>query len=439
LAIALVRSTDPTFLASNRDVRNLKGKMRKEFLGGRSMIDAFFASLDQSGHFYKVQLSPNNEIINLFISHHISIGLAQKYSKVLLMDCTCKTNQYRMPLLNIVGITPNNKSFFVALCFMKQKEQDDYEWVLKQLKCLYISFDLPGVISTDRELALMNAIDVEFPEAKNLLCLWHINNALTKHCKALFATGDGFNDFLHSWMTVCNSETMQVFDANWAEMQSTFGNDHTAIIYLQNTWIVHKEKFVSAWVDTYLHLGSKNTSRVEGANNVIKLYLNRSSVGDLQTVHEKFTLAVINQKRELEILQLSEGQKSPIFAKQKLYTNLNGKVTHFALRLIHQQHKKMLLSMDREEQPLKPCQQIFERTMGLPCAHCLFDIIAAHDGVIPLVEVNDFWQYNPNEMSFVPQLEPPMITDGAAAVIFEIQEQLPEVNQVSQQAVQHHL
>jgi len=84
LAIALVRSTDPTFLASNRDVRNLKGKMRKEFLGGRSMIDAFFASLDQSGHFYKVQLSPNNEIINLFISHHISIGLAQKYSKVLL-------------------------------------------------------------------------------------------------------------------------------------------------------------------------------------------------------------------------------------------------------------------------------------------------------------------------------------------------------------------
>jgi hypothetical protein len=32
-----------------------------------------------------------------------------------------------------------------------------------------------------------------------------------------------------------------------------------------------------------------------------------------------------------------------------------------------------------------------------------------------------------------------MITDGAAAVIFEIQEQLPEVNQVSQQAVQHHL
>jgi hypothetical protein len=171
----------------------------------------------------------------------------------------------------------------------------------------------------------------------------------------------------------------------------------------------------------------------------MKLYLNCSSVGDLQTVHEKFTLAVINQKSELEILQLSEGQKSPIFAKQKLYTNLNGKVAHFALRLIHQQHKKMLLSMDREEQPVKPCRQIFERTMGLPCAHHLFDIIAAHDGVIPLVEVNDFWQYNPNEMSFIPQLEPPMITDSAAAVIFEIQEQLPEVNQVRQQAVQHHL
>jgi len=33
----------------------------------------------------------------------------------------------------------------------------------------------PTVIISDRDLALMNAIEVVFPEATNLLCRFHIN------------------------------------------------------------------------------------------------------------------------------------------------------------------------------------------------------------------------------------------------------------------------
>ena len=126
-ALALAREQDPTFLASSQDVKNLKKKKRKDFLAGRSLIDAFFESLQNSGHTFQVELGSNGEVVNLFLANPISIELARKYNKIILMDCTYKTNKYRMPVLNIIGITPNSTSFFVGFCFMKQEETGDFK------------------------------------------------------------------------------------------------------------------------------------------------------------------------------------------------------------------------------------------------------------------------------------------------------------------------
>lgn len=221
-------------------------------------------------------------------------------------------------------------------------------------------------------------------------------------------------------------------------MQSNFGKHHSAVIYLQNTWLQHKEKFISAWADCYLHLGSRNTSRVEGANAVLKMYLNNSSVGDLQTVHDKFTIAIRNQKIELEIQQGKERNQSLHLAKKKIFTELDGKITHFALKEIQKQLDKLLNST--VEEPLQPCQQTFSRAMGLPWAHRLHDILEA-DGVIPLADIDSFW-YIMNDN--VPPLEQPGGTrstyfDNAIVLMQSIQESLPTVNQARAMVVQQHL
>ena len=43
----------------------------------------------------------------------------------------------------------------------------------------------PIVIVNDRDLALMNAIEVVFPKACNLLCMFHINKNVKAQCKML--------------------------------------------------------------------------------------------------------------------------------------------------------------------------------------------------------------------------------------------------------------
>ena len=50
------------------------------------------------------------------------------------MDCTYKTNQFNMPLLNIMGSTRLNTSFFIGFAFLSGEMDEDYIWALNALK-----------------------------------------------------------------------------------------------------------------------------------------------------------------------------------------------------------------------------------------------------------------------------------------------------------------
>jgi len=99
-------------------------------------------------------------------------------------------------------------------------------------------------------------------------------------------------------------------------------------------WLFHKEKFASVWPDRYLHFGSKNTSRVEGANTVLKQHLD-SSASDFDVVLERAKLALDNQFQELRTLELSEKMRTLHFATQPIFCNLVRKLSRNTLRKIN--------------------------------------------------------------------------------------------------------
>ena len=57
----------------------------------------------------------------------------------------------------------------------------------------------PVSIVTDRELALMRALEVVFPRTAHILCLWHISANVLKNCKSHFESGDAWKDFEQEW------------------------------------------------------------------------------------------------------------------------------------------------------------------------------------------------------------------------------------------------
>ncbi|XP_028054207.1 uncharacterized protein LOC114258455 [Camellia sinensis] len=66
--------------------------------------------------------------------------------------------KYRLPLLEIMGVTSTEMTFSVAFTYLQYERVDNYAWVLATLRDVMDGFVVPTIIVTDRELALMNAI-----------------------------------------------------------------------------------------------------------------------------------------------------------------------------------------------------------------------------------------------------------------------------------------
>lgn len=79
------------------------------------------------------QISNTKTMTNLFLEHPVSLKLLRSFPYVLIMDCTYKTNRYRMPLLEIVRLTSTNMTFVVAFVYLQYENEDNFTWALSVL------------------------------------------------------------------------------------------------------------------------------------------------------------------------------------------------------------------------------------------------------------------------------------------------------------------
>jgi len=341
-------------------------------------------------------------IINtkLFFSRSSCRDMLTRNSEVLIMDCTYKTNRYKMPLLVITGVTALNTSFFVGFCFMAAEKTADYVWVLKQLKLLYTELDLPdpAVILTDCERGLINALRSVFRESSHLLCIWHIDKNVLVNCRKHFDTEEVWQTFYKAWHLVMYAKTEAEYQFQWIDLQEIYGTSHErAISYLKNDLLlIYKKKFVRCWTDRKLHFGNHATSRGEGSNAALKRELG-FSVGDLKSVVDSLELLLMNQRHDyIGAIQMAK-TRLPFRLRAPILRDLVAHVTPFALHKVIEQYKLITIT----EGPLSPCTNVFTTTLSLPCAHRIqrrmYD--TAGGGVLKIEDIHPHWRFEGSAVS----------------------------------------
>jgi hypothetical protein len=180
----------------NRDVFNIRQKLRLEGLGGKTPIESLIALLSENNWTSEYYTDSIERITHLFFAHPRSIELLQQYPEVLLLDCTYKTNKFKMPLLNIVETTCLGKNFYVAFAFLVKEEEEDYQWAMRQLRSLFADLGQFKVAVTDRELALMNSIRSVFLQSQRILCIWHIEKNVLTNAQKYFTSEEARNEFM---------------------------------------------------------------------------------------------------------------------------------------------------------------------------------------------------------------------------------------------------
>lgn len=399
--LSSLRQNNPLISTTSRDIYNIRTRLRQENLRGRTSIQALIEELKKGQFEYDYKYDSDGHVTHLFFSHYKSIELVRSYSSVLLMDCTYKTNKFKMPLLNVVSVTSFNTTFFVCFVFIKDEKEEDYVWALSRISRLFNGVEKPNVIVTDRELALMRALERTFSNSKNLLCLWHIEKNILAKCKSHFYTEEQWIAFLQCWTGVVKSKTDNDFTAQWTELCTKYNEFPLIVNYIQDTWLPLKEKFISAWADQYFHLGTTVTSRVEGAHATLKRYL-QVSVGNLQLVYEKISLLLENQHNEIK--EMVEKNKTRIPHSQNIpfYSRLVSHISLYALKKIHEQFIKA--SHATYDNPLEPCTGTFTTSMGLPCAHIIQERLA-NNQLLDLNDIHQHWWINNYHLPLQSQVE----------------------------------
>lgn len=258
-----LQEKDPENVTRITQIYKQKSTIQKEIRGPRSEIQHLFKLIEEANYVYWIRKKDDSEVVrDIFWAHPDSVKLLNIFPIVLVMDSTYKTNKYRQSLFEIVGMTSTELTFAVAFAYMESEQTENFCWVLDKLKQLFVNKDVcPQVIVTDRDLALMKAIEVVFPNTINLLCTFHINKNVGAKRKQ-HVVKDMQETIDNLWNDVCYATDEAEYEQNLRELEHACFDCSEFINYVKDTWLTpHRHRFVKAWSDRVLHLGNTTTNR----------------------------------------------------------------------------------------------------------------------------------------------------------------------------------
>ena len=378
-----LRQANPDTFVTGRDIRNERIKMRANELGGRSPIEALLDNLSTSEWIFDVKRDSENHIQYLFFAHQKQVELLLANPDVLLMDCTYRTNKYRLPLLHILGCTSLQTFFSAGFCFLRTETEVDYHWAISTF-LHQTGVPHPHVFISDQEEALKSAARSLLPSVPQLLCVWHNNKNVQTRAQLVWRDADGKtkeekeeitqkrSQFMSRWYGVVSARTDVEFSSKWQSILRDYNDQQELCDYLRNYQFKTRFEWAAAWTSQYRHYGTITTSPVEGMHKVLKDYL-MTSRGDLLRVVERIKAMVENQYSKHQ-KNLSTAHHTIKFQHRPekmpyLPPGIHDSITPAAIELIRQQF--IAYEKDLKERRFLPCSGSFERIYGLPCRHTI--------------------------------------------------------------------
>lgn len=235
---------------------------------GRSQVQYLLSKLKEFDYFewHRKTLDGTDIIKDIFWAHPVSLDFLRTFPRVIILDCTYKTNRYKMPLLEIVGVTSTDLTFCIAIAYLVAEKEENYMWALERLKSVLVDseVEMPSVFISDRETTLINAIGFVFPESAHMLCTWHIkNNVLTYMQKKVKGMElEEKKSFLFDWNELVCSKNIVAYNANLQVLHEKYASHTSLLKYIHEIWLdTYKDRFVQAWTDDYKHFGNYTSNR----------------------------------------------------------------------------------------------------------------------------------------------------------------------------------
>ena len=195
-----------------KKVYNAKNAYRSFTRGSNTKMQQLVKLHERDQYIHWHRLKDKDVVRDLFWSPNV-VNLSNAYNLVFFIDSTYKTNRYWLSLPDIVGVTLTGMTFFVALAYYEGECLNNVVWALEHFLGIFLICDaLLEVIVTDRDLTLMSAVKIVFPESTNLLCRFHIDKNVRTKCKILVGKKYAWDYVMEAWESLVDCPSKQEFD-----------------------------------------------------------------------------------------------------------------------------------------------------------------------------------------------------------------------------------
>ena len=119
--LARINADNPYCSIAERDIYNQHQSAMRLRLNGKTRTQ-YLLDMLQSDEYEKDYLKDtDNRLTHLFFAHDKVLQIFKANPDAILLDCTYKTNEFDLPLLNMVGVTGMNTTIHLAQVFLRNE------------------------------------------------------------------------------------------------------------------------------------------------------------------------------------------------------------------------------------------------------------------------------------------------------------------------------
>lgn len=366
-----------------------EGKARIEGGDSFAALSYLQAKADNDPMFFsKFTTTEEGRLENLFWSDSTSRIDYECFGDVVAFDATYRKNRYDKPLVIFSGCNHHGGTIIFGCALVSNETRETYKWLLNTfLEAMY--HKQPKGVVTDGDLSMREAIKEVFPNSLHRLCSWHFHRNAEENVKN--------PKFLEEFSSLIYANyTVDKFEIEWKRVIDDYNLS-------DNTWVKKAYEMKTMWASAYMRenffCGIRTTSRCEGINSFINMYVesknslidfmhgfnravkeyrHKELMADFNTFYYKPVLTTKLHRFELEA--------SKIFTRIKFYEVQNeiedaitlnvfeqsslGKTVKFKMNRFGNKDSTYLVQLDKEQSKfLCDCRQ-FER-IGIPCSHII--------------------------------------------------------------------
>ena len=438
---SIVEEQFPDTTLLRKDIYNARSLINREKLNGYTSTAALIRLFDEKKVPYIAKWADDDpdRLLGLVWTFPYCLQMWKRFPEVISFDNTYNTNRFKLPLFQATGKTCLGTVFNAAFGLIDNERREGFQFLAESIHELNTKHSIrqPDVIITDFDKAMKSALNDQFPNIQQQLCIHHIlSNVLLKsktkwtgereESASPSASDNGdvppeaqvglgatdehliedsstrdyiphtYQGVVLMWKRVLHAETEKAFEQAWRDLCKEFDDQRAILQYLYSTYLPVSAQWARCFIRHYRNFGFRVTSGTEASNNNVKSYL-LNGMSHLYRLVEAMQDMIHDQERAFTD---ACGQDDVLTAPQYLGSignylgELRTTMSSKGLRLINKQYRiaRKFLPTGKNPFPdsIGPCDDdcTVSIELGIPCYHKVY---AKLDSATPFTK----WEVHP--------------------------------------------